>query len=177
MERCPPTLRLDDNRAEVKPASVVDVTVGKKERRVRKFYCDGCWEAWALKGNGLPIYWGGFVNQTWNLPCWEKSERLTRLQLYEKWLAGNVDLTWYCVPCYTKIHRCTAWEAVQKLNVYKNKAYRDKHTAKRRSLVHCSAPSRNLEPDYIEPMRKIDIGMALHGRVPVRLLQGVLTEP
>ena len=128
--RRPECIHPDDNRADFKKVREDTSKNEKKGRRDRYFYCDSeeCRrnnKTVYFQGNGLPIYWGGYVNKTWAGTGW------TRETLYKKWENRTVDLTWYCVPCYRRLKNFkNDYEAALALNVWQNCKQRDEQVRK-----------------------------------------------
>ena len=96
------------------------------------FYCDICGKAVKHNGGGgHRNYEGAFVNKTWNTkeqvqdPNYRK---VTRETLYQGYLAGEYDLTWYCLQCHAKKLRMTNLrEVAHKLGLWDFAEAREKH--------------------------------------------------
>ena len=129
ISRKPPFLNPEDHRCKLENSS-------------KTFYCDICWKAVKhYGGGGHRNYEGAYVNKTWNTDEQTRDSHyqwVTREMLYRGYLAGEYDLSWYCLQCHAKKLNMTDLKKVaNKLGLWAHAKARAEHkeTRKRKGYL------------------------------------------
>ena len=125
----PPSLFPEDHRCKLENSS-------------KTFYCDICWKAVKhYGGGGHKNYDGAFVNKTWNTDEQVQDPNyqwVTRDALYQGYLAGKYDLTWYCLQCHAKKLNMSDLKKVgEKIGLWAYAKARAEHRETRKRKGYC----------------------------------------